>query len=71
MCFVWLIQDYRFQLQPPTTLKKQLKQIKLTKCCSSFTGAVDGPGGDDAIVCVGENGVLVSGGEQGVCNNIW
>ena len=38
----------------------------VTKCCSSSTGAVDGPEGDDALVCGGEHGVLVSGGEQGV-----
>ena len=42
----------------------------ITKCCSSSTGAVDGPGGDgeDVLVLVrgGEHGVLVLGEGQGV-----
>ena len=40
----------------------------ITKCCSSSTGAVDGPGGDgeDVLVRGGEHGVLVLGGGQGV-----
>ena len=38
----------------------------ITKCCSSSTGAVDGPGGDgeDVLVRGGEHGVMVLGGGQ-------